>query len=431
MRRGFRQFALPIALACTCQLSAPVHGVERASLEREIQLLELGEDLERRIPGAEFRIAVFRYEDPDGTGLADAAMAVISRYVLIRSGVRSIGVIRYEGGVAPGGESRLSYFDKVDRIAEAQEVALALWGVIRRDGGDLVIDSYAQVPAGSVVKYFERHVRLPEAMGGGLLRARLRPDRIHVQRLRVAAGEAGSILSAAEIHDQLRESPSDRADVVGEMPKDQTYYVRDRDGDWVDLVSGDLAGWVPVTEHCLDACGRLLHAAEFSGRLLAYMDSPSNSMVATGGLTTEALAVAEQIEALDGLERQSIRDIELESLEVADRWTGDSRRIGRDDRTGIERGQGVAPGGAAFANIRALAQLALALREASSGVPYDSVRLEPGKVAALAFELAQASQYDPKNVDVLENLALLFDIADDAERATLARSLAERAGAGR
>ena len=123
-----------------------------------------------------------------------------------------------------------------------------------------------------------------------------------------------------------------------------------------------------------------------------------------------------------------------------------------DKWTRIDRGKGTPPGGAAFANIQSLARLAMALQRAYDQrqsdlaprlervrerlelqhgemwvghVPND-VALEADVVRDIAFDLANASLYDPRNSDVLSNLAVLFDYAGDAKRSELARTLAQK-----
>ena len=46
--------------------------------------------------------------------------------------------------------------------------------------------------------------------------------------------------------------------------------------------------------------------------------------------------------------------------------------------------------------------------------------IAPTQVRDIAFELAQATLIDPRNLDVLHNLALLFQYAGEASRARLA-----------
>ncbi len=404
-------------------------------MDRELRLLQMGQLPPRHIAGAEFRVAVFAYEDPHGTELGNALAALVGRHVLLRSGVSSIGVIRYEGTLEPTAETRLSYFDKVEALTAAQEASLAVWGLVRVAGDELVIDSFVQIPRPSLETHFTWKLRLPAAMGGEALSAHLRPDRIHVQRLRIPATARGDLAEAAASIDLLRSEPRPDAAPAGRLPRGQTYYVSRRSGDWVLLRTGNREGWAPLESHCLGPCRPLLDAGQFAGGLLAHMSSPDASPHAPAGLTTEALAVEEQLAALDGLNAGRPEEIEEQSLAVVQRWIGPARRQGLDAERGIDRGGGLPPGGAAFRNVEALARIALSLQRAFrqiDDVPegrtqetYDTLALPQAEVAEVAFDLAQASLDDPRNRDVLDNLATLFAYAGESQRADLARSLAQ------
>jgi len=145
---------------------------------------------------------------------------------------------------------------------------------------------------------------------------------------------------------------------------------------------------------------------------------------ATSGLSADVLAVTEQLQVLVGL-RDFAEDSMREPLALASRWTG------LDERSGIDRGAGVPPGGAAFANLRAIAAIGAALAETrgATAAAYDDLELPKAPIRGLADELARASLDDPRNSDVLENLAVLFDAAGDGRRAGLARDIAQTAAA--
>ena len=143
------------------------------NLEKELQLLERGERVPIHIAGAKYRVAVFSYEDPDGTGLGDALAATVSRGILLGSNVSSIGVLRYEGQLAPTATSALSYFGKVEKLTAHQETVLAVWGAVRRSGQQLVVDTYLQIPNAVAEKNLAWTVTLPAAMGHGVLRGRV------------------------------------------------------------------------------------------------------------------------------------------------------------------------------------------------------------------------------------------------------------------
>jgi len=199
---------LAAALAASLLVVAlPVRAGIRVSLEEELRLLEQGIQPRLRIAGAEFRVAVFTYEDPDETGLGNALASLVAGEILLRSRVSSIGVLRYEGSVLPEEQGGLGYFDKVERVAEAQQVTLAVWGVVRQVRERLVVDTYVQVPPGTIDEAFLWIVSLPEAMGGGDLLARLRPNRIPAQRLDLPLGAIEVLGQAARNLNELRSEP--------------------------------------------------------------------------------------------------------------------------------------------------------------------------------------------------------------------------------
>ena len=417
-----RSFAFLI-LFCLVVLPATdaFAGVDE-SLDEQLNILAQGRVPKRLIPGAEYRVAVVTYEDPDGTGLGDAVASLAAREVLTNSRVSSIGVIFFREGVSPSAGSNLAYFDKVEKVTAAQDVKLAVWGVIRAVGGGVEIHTYVQVPEPSVEQHFGWHLRLPQAMGGKELRARLRPDRILVQRLRISESELGEIRAAADAITQLKAAPSRDAPVTANLPMKEVYYIMERQGDWVRLVTrGGADGWVPTREHCPGPCAELLQAAAYAGGLLRYM-ADGTVPGAPNGLTEESRAVSDQLGALDLLGAGTIDDL-LRMGSKTRQWLG---------------GKGVPPGGAAFANISMLGHLSMELKESILRVHhgalsaeafsrlYDQIELDRRTLRSIAFRLAEASLEDPRNTDVLHNLAVLFEYAGDTERAALAGRLAEQ-----
>jgi hypothetical protein len=100
----------------------------------------------------------------------------------------------------------------------------------------------------------------------------------------------------------------------------------------------------------------------------------------------------------------------------------------------------VPPGGGAFANIDALSELSIALKQelvpriadddisaAELAWTYDQIALDKEGARREAFDLAKASVFDPRNPELLHNLGVLFRYAGDAERAALAQRLASEA----
>jgi hypothetical protein len=415
----------------------PANAMKAIDIEAELRLLEQGKPLPKHIPFAQYRVAIFTYEDPDETGLGNDLAALVGSHILLHSGVSSLGVLRYEGQLSPTRDSRLSYFDKVDQLIEAQEVSLAVWGMIRLVGDNLVIDTYAQIPRKISEQYFSWQLRLPERMGGATLQAHLRPDRIHLQNLSSSSRSPEGIIDAARQLELLRKSPDSSAEIVGHLPQGEVYWVTKRRGDWVKFqtLSG-LTGWSNFAGNCISDCRLLLNSAQYAASLLTYMQNREKTPRAMIGLSTASLAVAEQIKALDALngDKDQIMGV---ALTLATKWSGPRRLTGLDSTTKIDRGNGVPPGGAAFANLRTLAMIAYDLQVAfqrevmragsSSGHRriYEKLKISTEAVESMAFELAEASLFDPENVDVLHNLAVLFQYAGRNEKSQLARSLAQ------
>jgi len=407
-------------------------AAERVSLDEQLRILEQGRTPERLIAGAQHRVGVFTFEDADSTGLGNAFAALTGRELLTNSKVNSIGVIFFEGGLSPSTDSGLSYFDKVERVSEAQGVTLTIWGIIRQTAKGVQIDTYLQIPASSLDKYFTWQISLPRDMGGEELIARLRPDRVNVRRQLFSADDLRQVEAAAIEIGRVRSEPRADSPVTASLPTNEIYYLTDRRTGWVRLATrSGIDGWAPTEGHCLGECQSLLESAAFSGKVLRYMADGSVPR-ADGNLSIEAHAIADQLKLLDALNSKS-RDEVAQVVNDAHGW--------------LEQGT-IPPGGAAFANLEALADLSAALKEAYGAAAedniggdvtgdesepltdslqqeiYDSIRLAPEFVAGVAKYLAQSSQYDPRNAEVLGNLAVLFNYLDDPVRAELASRLA-------
>jgi hypothetical protein len=462
-------FSAAATLLVGLGLVVPARGEKRVDVNAELRLLDLGQTPPRHIPGATFRVAVFTYEDPDGTGLGDEAAALLARAILTSSGVSSLGVLRYEGDLSPQRPGDLGYFDKVERVVANQGVSLAVWGRIARSRGGLLVDTYAQVPADAHGSRFTWRLRLPKGMGGEQLLARLRPNRFAVQRLQLPLEAGDAIRSAARRLDELRGTPADAAAIVGRLPKEQVYSLLRRQGEWVSLqVKGGPGGWARLPA-CPAECGGFLSAATFAGGLIGYMESGS-APPELPGLTSEALAVRDQLLALDALNDPQLI---VHSLDLAKRW---SSRVQTASDGSIGKGAPSPPGGAAAANAAAMARvsrllmdgfgavyeqtrpeldsLRQAVREGRLkppvGVPagaeafremgprslspldvgliYDRITLDRQSLRAIAFELVDAAFLDPRNPELLHNIAVLFRSSGDAERAAKAERLEESAG---
>jgi hypothetical protein len=448
-------------------LVAPVHGEKRVDVNAELRLLDLGQTPPRHIPGAAFRVAVFTYEDPDGTGLGNEVAALLARTILISSGVSSLGVVRYEGDLAPRRPGDLSYFDKVERVVANQGVSLAVWGRIARSRGGLLVDTYAQVPAETIESRLTWRLRLPGGMGGEQLLARLRPSRFAIQRLQLPPEALNTIRTAAQRLDELRGTPADAAAVVGRLPKEQVYSLLRRQGEWAFVqVQGGPGGWARLPA-CPGECGSFLSAATFAGGLIGYMESGS-APPELPGLTLEAQAVRDQLLALDALNDPRLVG---RSMDLTKSW---SARV--QTPLGARRGTPLPPGGAAAANAAALARVSRLLLSGFSaayeetrpqletlrqavregrlkppvgvtmgpaafeatgfrflspldvGLVYDRVTVARESLRSIAFELVDAALLDPRNPELLRNITVLFRSAGDGERAAKADRLAKQAG---
>lgn len=413
-----------LLFAAVCLHGAPASAELGVDAEEELRLLEIGADVPKHFPYAKHRVAVFTYEDPDGTGLGDSLAALAGRAILTGSRVSSLGVIQYKGDLSVRKAGEPAYFDKVDRLLQNQEVPLAVWGRVGVARERIVVETFAQLPAEVVAARFTWRRRLPQAMGGGELRARLRPNRFLVQRLEIGRDAAGTIVAAARRLGELRAEPRDNATVVARIPLGEVYVLKDRRADWVLLeLVGGARGWSRPPQ-CQNECGRFLQTAAFAGGLLGYMDE-GGAPPDLPDVADEAKAVRDLLRTFDGL----FDDEGLEqSLAIAKRWTAHPATA---QPTSAARKP--IPGGAAFANARALAEISILLREASpssrlSEEEYDQIAVEPERVRVIASRLARAALLDPRNAELLHNLAVLFRYAGDEPRARKARSLAERVG---
>jgi TolB-like protein len=410
-----RRLLVLALLAVAATLALPrAFAMEQLDIDKELRLLKRGQS-QLHIPGARFRVAVFTFEDPDRTGLGDALARILSHDILVRSAVSSIGVLRYVGGLSAPAAEDLSYYDKVEALTEAQQVTIAVWGMVRRQGERLIIDSYAQIPPTTLRRAFSWSFNLPRAMGGGTLAAQLNPDRILVQRYELAAAEAQALHASAARVNQLRAKALDGDPVIAELPMDSVYFLQERRGDWVLVNAGPgRTGWVRAAGHCGSACSPLLDAARFISGLLGFIQSNNPPEVAAT-LTPDAHAARDELVSLVALDEARPEISEQEALRFVSPWLAASA--------------GVPPGGAAFGNLRALIRIVGALKREGSerGQPFDQRKLPRGEVTEIADDLARASQIDPRNAVVLRNLTVLFDYIHDEGRAQLARELAQDA----
>ena len=269
-------------------------------------------------------------------------------------------------------------------------------------------------------------------MGGEELTARLRPDRVFLQRRVFTADGIEQLRSAATEIGRVRASPQADAEIIAELPLSEVYYLTERQAGWVRLqTSSGVNGWAPKEGHCRGECESFLEPYAFTGQVLRYM-AYGSLPASNQRLSLESQAVAHQLEILAGLNSKSIDKLR-DAVNQAQFW---------------QEQEAVPPGGAACANLEALATLGLCLKEAfvevaerdfevnvRGGEPvpdsveqqiYDSIKLSPENIKRIVLPLAEASQYDPRNSDVLGNLYVLFGYVGDADRADLAQRLAAK-----
>ncbi len=304
MRRGDRIACSLLSVAFWLAAAVPAtHGEKQIDVKQELELLKQGR-LTRHIPGAKQRIAVFTFEDPDRTGLGDALAALTGRSILIESSFTSLGVLRYQGDLAPAAPGAPSYFDKVDQIVEAQNVSLAVWGRVRRSKESILIDAYLQLPSDVVETYFAWSLQLPQEMGGHELAVRLRPSRIVVQRLELSEASIPALLRVAAGMDALRAQPAIEATVSARLPQGRTYSLQERRGDWVLLrVDEHLQGWAQRPS-CPGECGAALSTGVFAGAMLRFI-AEGIEPPTPDSLTVEARAALDQMRAFKAMSRPS------------------------------------------------------------------------------------------------------------------------------
>jgi hypothetical protein len=260
---------------------------------------------------------------------------------------------------------------------------------------------------------YVRRVRLPEAMGGGVLTARLKPDRIWLQSLDVGPDGVEALQRAAAETARLRAEPNASAKVTdhlgegGAYRENRAYRITDSTQDWVYLkFDGGGGGWTSVDAFCAGACRELLDTATFINDVVALTSGLSPREVPQS-LPRDAAAMAEQLAALVAL-----ADRPRHAVEIAEAWAG-----------GLAGGP--PPGGAGFANLLAVARVAKELEAAmAAGAGFDRIQLDHGTITGFARDLAEASVADPGDLDVVENLAVLFGYLGDEKRRALALQIA-------
>lgn len=391
--------------------------------ERELQLLGKGVEPPKRFGNVAFRVAVFSYEDPDGLDLGDALAGLVSHEMLAGAKVSSIGVLRYVGRLTPKAGEEQGYFDKVNLLAQHQEPTLALWGMVRRDGDHFVVESYLQIPPQTMTAGLQARLKLPPALGGGELRASLGYDRMLLQRLRLPISAVAGLRRAAQRLGELRQAPKLDAAVVARLPLQTVYYVNERRNGWVRMTSaGSVSGWVPLKGHCTGPCAALLDGPRFVSEILNFIKrrQPPEPVPT---LAQDARQLRDHLFAMAVLDQAPPAFAHEEAIAVLTPWLPQPGQAGAG-------GPSV---GAASANLRLLATLTGELRRARAPRPAagygspDPAGLTPQTLRAAAYEAAEATLVDPRNIDLLHNLQVLYRALGDDERAGLAERLLAQA----
>jgi hypothetical protein len=367
-------------------------------------------DSRKLFPKTRNKVAVFAFEDPDGTGLSNSISLVIAKHMLFSTRVGSYAIVNFQSDLSSRGNDGLTYFDRVEKLTRNQGYTVAVWGRIRSAGnGAAQIDTFAQIPDDEAANRFERTLSVGTDDGNSVkLKASLRPKRFQIQSLTLSADAASQIQSAARELTKLRRTPAVSAATVHTLPEGQAFNITDSAGDWVELsLRGGKKGWTSVKAFCRGDCTKVLVTADLANDAVAFVEGNDPRRL-SGDATREALAAYEQMVALNSLQRDPQR-----SRAIAARWLEPEAGSQVDQETGIDRGRARPPGGGAFANLRAIAEVA----ETAAAIDRERAR-------KLVAELAAISVDDPGYGDVLHNLAGLFGYLGDVRRKEIAENIA-------
>ena len=371
----------------------------------EIKSIEefLVSDTELRFADAENLVAVVTFEDPDNTGLGDTLAFLAAKQILFEAQVGSLAVALFQQGLTPD-ESGLGYYEKVDKLTADHGFIAALWGYIARERDELVVDTYVQLFSGRTgrSRFFDHEFRFEGFEQP--LQAGVAPTRIQVQTVRLPLAYGKSLHAIADAVRTLHSEPSVTAPPVpgGFLDEGTAFRVLAREDNWTQLaMEGGADGWTSVTAHCGPdtRCAGVLRSAAFLNDLLRYANERTDAVRSAEDLQPAAKAISGQIEVVEALyEAAHSRGKIIEAMETSRVWS-ETKSV---------------PGGDAFANLEALARLAYM---------QSTNELNPQSVRDVADRLAQASLEYPGNLDVLHNLAVLFDFLEDDRRAQLAQQL--------
>lgn len=383
----------------------------------------------RHFPQIKYKVGVFNFEDKNKTKIGEAISLIMSKHILFSGGVHQLGVVDFKQGLSGTLFPQLTYFDKVEKITEGQKYIISIWGRVHPSGNEFMIDTFMQLSPEALRDRF-RWIINAQAKGREYpFIARLRPNRIIIQSLKLNREKGEALLKVAKKIRKLKLEPNAYSETVANIPDASSFWIISRKNKWVKLeLSSGPAGWTSVEEYCTDDCAKLLEASDFAISLMQYA-AGRNIKLPKPSLSTETLAIQEQIRALDAVKFENPYKVMGESLNLALRWTGSERWKGIDLATGIDRGGGLPPGGAAFANIVAMAKIKIGLLKFQQGLKEsnkdfgDYIASNKKRFEEIASDLARASLYDPNNRDILSNLALLYRLLNDHRREELALRL--------
>lgn len=404
--------------------AAPARAGIDVDVIRELRLLSQGITPPKRFGNVAFRVAVFSYEDPDNLGLDDTLAALVGHEILVGSRVSSLGMLRYVGRLTPQAEETLGYFDKVELLTRSQEPTVALWGLVRRQGDEVAIDTFLYIPASTQALSLQVRQHLPQAMGGGDLVARLGGDRLLLQHHTVPLADIPALQRAALSLKQLRAAPRPNAQAVT-LPMQTVYSPLRTELDWVLIRAypGNRQGWVPRSGHCSGTCAPLVDAPRFVSGLLAFIEK-RRVPEAASSLSSDAQRLRDHLLFASVLDEAPPEIADREAIARVGRWL---------PRPGVSATQ-MPDADAATANLRLVARVAGELRRTrlAQGDPrdraaYERIQLPPAFLRDVAYEAADALLLNPNDVDLLANLRRLYEAAGDTERATLAGRLLQRA----
>lgn len=241
-----------------------------------------------------------------------------------------------------------------------------------------------------------------------------------MQSVDLTAEDVKNIGWAAGESAKLRKEPNVPSPAITVLAKDKSFKVVESRGTWIRLQAEDsMSGWTSADEFCAGRCSDLLDTARFANDIVALVNGAPQPPVSKN-LTDEARSFSDQLAALMALGREPARATQI--LDGA--ATGPTSVDGREGKGA--RG----PWTSGRTNLGAVAQVAAALAEARRTQPnFDNIRLPPELIRNIANALAHASVADPTDLNILDNLAVLFGYLDDRGRPNLALRIASEARA--